>query len=267
MEDTNWRIDASKIELTEIAPTIADIDTLDRRIEKLYTKTKLPFDTKLIIDYAKNLNTPHIDIRAPWVYKLIELDYSLGPGGYALRFNLEPQSRTYGFFQLLKYDEIYRPMKYVYMPFGLTYCPACWSRDIAENAGAHLEKCVLNLLRVNNLRVREKPTLGWMLHRYPNMFDSETSSLINEVNENVYGKTKHKFDVELPRIQLLSLVESLAVYFVCRQLGLKLLKEAGTLSDVIKEIIRSRTEGGVFIGMDWFIPPESLIAPIPEETE
>ncbi len=267
MEDTNWRIDASKIELTEIAPTITDIDILDSRIGSLYTQAKLPFDIKLIIDYAKNLNTPHIDERAPWLYKLIELDHSLGPGGYALRFNLEPRSRTYGFFQLLKYDEIYRPMKYVYMPFGLTYCPACFSRDIAERACAHVEKCVLNLLHASSLRIHEKATLGSMLYRHPNMFDLDAFSLIKEVNEIVYGKTKHKFDVELPRAQLISLVESLAVYFICRQLGLKLLEKAGTLPDVIKEIIRSKTEDGVFIGMDWYIPPESLIAPIPKAPE
>lgn len=42
MEDTNWRIDASKIELTEIAPTIADIDTLDRRIENFIQKRNYP---------------------------------------------------------------------------------------------------------------------------------------------------------------------------------------------------------------------------------
>lgn len=267
MKDTSWRIDASQIKLTEIVSTIADIDILDSRIENLYIKANLPFDIKLITDYAKNLNTPHIDKRAPWVYKLIELDYSLGPGRYALRFNLEPKSKTYGFFQLLKYDEIYRPMKYVYMPFGLSYCPACSSRDIAQRACAHVEKCVRNLLHTRGLRIYKKATLGQMLHTHPNMVDLDTFSLIKGVNEIVYGATKHEFDVQLPRAQLLSLVESLAIYFVFRQLGLKLLEEAGTLPDVIKEIIKSKTEGGVFIGMDWCILPESLISPIPEGTE
>ena len=181
------------------------------------------------------------------------MDYSLGPGGYALRFNLKTRPETYAFFQLLEYDSIYRPMKYVYMPFGLTSCPACFSRDIAQNACAHVEKCVLNLFKVRSLRISPKAPLGAMTRKYPDEFDPNTLSLINSVNSLIYGKTMHEFEVELPRLQLLSLAESLAVYFVCRVLGLKLLQQAGTLTDIVNEINRGRSQEGVFIGMEWFI--------------
>jgi len=98
-----------------------------------------------------------------------------------------------------------------------------------------------------------KATLGAMLGKYPDEFDKDTLDLIKSVNGLVYGKTKHKFEVELPRLQLLSLAESLAIYFVCRVLGLRLLKQANTLTDIVNEINRGRSQKGVFIGMEWFV--------------
>jgi hypothetical protein len=253
MSNTNWMIDADKIKPTEVSPTISGVDALDNRIEQLYRKANLPFDIGVILDYAKHLNVLNTSARVPWVYKFLDMDYSLGPGGYALRFHLETEPRTYAFFQLLKYDSIYRPMKYVYMPFGMTSCPACFSRDIAQNACAHVEKCVKNLFSVKGLKIHPKATLGGMIKKYPREFDKDTLDSMNSLNRLIYGKTKHEFEVELPRLQLLSLAESLAVYFVCRVLGLKLLQQAGTLTDIVKEINRGRSQEGVFIGMEWFI--------------
>ena len=217
-----------------------NINVLDSTIEQLYKKAKLPCEITVILDYAKQLNSIKTSDRAPWVYKFLEMDYSLGPAGYGLRFNLETNPKTYAFSQLLKYDSIYRPMKYVYMPFGMTSCPACFSRDIAQNACAHVEKCLKNLFEVNGWKINPKATLGTMIHeikkKYPVALNKDTLELIDSLNSLIYGKTKHEFEVELPRQQLLSLSESLAVYFVCRVLGLKLLQKAGTLTDVISEV-------------------------------
>lgn len=251
MTEADWRIDVSSLEAIETPPEVGGVTALDSRIEHLYQKAKLPFDIVTIIDYAIHLNVPQTSERVPWIYKLMEMDKALGPGGYALRFRLDSQPKTYAFFQLRKYDSIYRPMKYVYMPFGLTSYPAGFSRDIAERACAHVEKCVLNLFESRGLGIESNATLGKMIYRYPNEFDGDTFGLIKSVNSLIYGKTKHKFDVELPRLQLLSLAESLAFYFVCRVLGLKLLQQAGTMTDILSEIKRGRTEKGVFIGMEW----------------
>jgi len=253
MTNANWMIDADKIEPVKVLSTISDIDALDSRIEQLYQKANLPFDIKVILDFAKHLNVLQMSDRVPWVIKLLTTDYSLGPGGFALRFNLKTNPKTYTFFQLQKYDSIYRPMKYVYKPFGMTSCPAASSRDIAENACAHVEKCIKNLFFVRNLKTPPKATLGKMANKYPGEFDNNTLDVINKTNEIAYGKTKHEFEVQLPRLQLLSLAESLAVYFVCSVVGLKLLQQAGTLSDIENEINRGRSQKGVFLGMEWAI--------------
>lgn len=253
MTNNDWIIDAEKIVPLEVSPMTGDIDILDNEIEQLYKKANLPFDIKAISDYAKHLNVSQTSDRVPWVYKLLEMDYSLGPGGFALRFNLKTNLNTYAFFQLIKYDQIYRPMKYVYMPFGMAICPSAWSRDIAENACAHVEKCVKNLFEVKNLRMSPKATLGKMANRYPTEFNNNTFDIINSVNDIIYGKTKHQFEVQLPRQQLLSLTESLAVYFVCRVLGLRLLQQAGTLNDIENEIDRGRSQKGIYLGMEWAI--------------
>lgn len=253
MQNSDWTIDAEKIEPMEVSAEVSGIDAVDGKIEELYRKGNLPFDIGVLLDYARHLNVPEASKRAPWVYKLLDMDYSLGPGGYSLRFNFKAKPNTYGFFQLLKYDAIYRPMKYVYMPFGMTPCPACFSRDIAENACAHVHECVKNLFAVRELKIHPKATLGKALYKYPGEFDSGTYALIKSVNQLIYGRTKHKFDVELPRLQLLSLAESLAVYFACRKLGLALLHKAGTLADVVAEIRRGMNGEKTFIGMTWFI--------------
>lgn len=253
MQNNDWTIDAQKIEPVEVPAEISGIDAVDTKIEQLYRKGSLPFDVGVMLDYARHLNVSEASDRAPWVYKLLDMDYSLGPGGYGLRFNFKTKPNTYGFFQLLKYDAVYRPMKYVYNPFGLTSCPACFSRDIAENACAHVHECVKNLFAVRKLKIHPRATLGTALSKYPSEFDSGTHALIDSVNQTVYGRAKHKFDVELPRLQLLSLAESLAVHFVCRKLGLTLLKQAGTLDDIVAEIRRGMNRERVFIGMEWGI--------------
>jgi len=253
MQRKDWVVDATKIQPVEILPEVSGVDAVDTQIANLYRKVSLPFDIAVMLDYARHLNVSEAPARAPWVYKLLDMDYSLGPGGYGLRFNFETKPNTYGFFQLLKYDAIYRPMKYVYMPFGMTPCPACFSRDIAENACAHIHECVKNLFAVRGLKIHPKATLGTALYKYPGEFDSGTYALIKSINQLIYGRTKHKFDVELPRLQLLSLAESLAVYFACRKLGLALLQKAGTLADVVAEIKRGMNGEKAFIGMTWFI--------------
>ena len=252
MEKPDWIIDPEGIKPVEVVPA-SDVEAFDTRIEQAYRKANLPLDIKDIVEYAKHLNVLQMSDRVPWIKKLLEEDYSLGPGGYALRFNLESNPRTYAFFQLQKYDSIYRPMKYVFKPFGMTSCPAASSRDIAENACAHVEKCVKNLLTMKHLPIRTKATLGEMATKYPREFDRDTLDLINSINDIAYGKTKHEFEVQLPRLQLLSLAESLAIYFICRVLGLRLLKQAGILTDIVSEIKRGASEKGIFLGMEWAI--------------
>jgi hypothetical protein len=253
VQNSDWIIDAQKIEPIEVSSQVSGIDAVDSKIGELYRKSSPPFDIRVLLNYARHLNVPDASKRASWVYKLLDMDYSLGPGGYGLRFNFKAKPNTYGFYQLLKYDAIYRPMKYVYMPFGMTSCPACFSRDIAENACAHVHECVKDLFAVKRLRIHPKATLGKAISMYPEEFDSDVYDLIDSVNRIVYGRAKHKFDVELPRLQLLSLAESLAIYFVCRKLGLTLLQWAGTLDDIVAEIKRGMTGEKVFIGMTWFI--------------
>lgn len=252
IQNSDWTIDAEQIQPMEVLAEASGVDAVDGTIEKLYRKGSLPFDIGVMLDYTRHLNVSEVSKRAPWVYRLLDMDHSLGPGGYTLRFNFRAKPNTYGFYQLLKYDAIYRPMKYVYMPFGLTSCPACFSRFVAEYACAHVHECVKNLFDIRKLTIRPKTTLGKAISKYPGEFDSGTYGLIHSVNNIVYGRAKHKFDVELPRLQLLSLAESLAVYFVCRKLGLTLLQQAGTLDDVVAEIRRGRSQK-IYIGHDWFV--------------
>ena len=238
----------------EYQDEIIDIDTVNIHIEKLFADANLPVNIAKIKELAPYLNMTEISERAPWVYKFFEIDWSLGPCGFAFKFDMESKPRTYGFYQLLKYNSILRPIKYVYMPFGMSACPAGFSRDIAQNACAFVEMCMKNLFFMRNLRIHPKAMLGTMLYKYPNEFDTATFGLIESLNRHVYGKTKHEFDVGLPRKQLLTLSESLAVYLICRVIGLKLLQEAGVLEDIKNQVTLSQSHPEkVVIGQEWFV--------------
>ncbi len=241
-------------EFEEYQDEILDVVSVNIHIQKLFADANLSVDIDKIQELVPYLNMTEISKRAPWVYKFFEIDRSLGPCGFAFKFDMGSKPRTYGFYQLLKYDPILRPIKYVYMPFGMSSCPAAFSRDIAQNACAFVEMCMKNLFSIRNLRIHPKATLGTMLYKYPNEFDSATFGLIEVLNRHVYGKTKHEFDVGLPKKQLLTLSESLAVYLVCRVIGLKLLQEAGTLEDIENQIILSQSHPEkVVIGQEWFV--------------
>ena len=170
MSNSDQIIDADKIEPEEVPAEVSGVDAVDGRIEQLYCNTNLPFDIGVILDYSRHLNVSEASKRAPWVYKLLDMDYSLGPGGYTLRFNFKSKPNSFGFFQLLKYDSIYRPVKYVYLPFGLTSCPACFSRQIAEYSCAHVHECVMNLFSVRGLEIHPKTTLGRAISKYPGKY-------------------------------------------------------------------------------------------------
>ncbi|MDO8686982.1 MAG: hypothetical protein Q7K41_00155 [Dehalococcoidales bacterium] len=130
-----------------------DVLTVNIHIQKLFADAKLPVAIDKIQELAPYLNLTEISERTPWVYELFEIDQSLGPCGFAFKFDMESKPRTYGFWQLVKYDPILRPIKYVYMPFGMSVCPAGFSRDIAQNACAFVEMCMKNLLFTRKLRI------------------------------------------------------------------------------------------------------------------
>lgn len=241
-------------EFEEYQDEMLDVVTVNIHIQKLFADANLPVDIDKIQELAPYLNMTEISKRAPWVYKFFEIDRSLGPCGFVFKFDMESKPRTYGFYQLLKYDPILRPIKYVYMPFGMSSCPAAFSRDIAQNACAFVEMCMKNLFFIRKLRIHPKAPLGTMLYKYPNEFDPATFGLIEALNRHVYGKTKHEFYIGLPKKQLLTLSESLAVYLVCRIIGLKLLQKAGTLEDIENQIILSQSHPEkVVIGQEWFV--------------
>jgi hypothetical protein len=232
---------------------IPNVRTIDSNIEKLYMHAGISVSLFKLTELSSYLNILEISDRVPFVYELFEIDKSLGPCGFAPRFDIESKPKTYGFGQLLKYDHILRPIKYVYMPFGMASCPAAFSRDIAQNACAYVEECFQNLLIERNLKIRPKATLGKLLYDYRDEIHQRTFNLIDLLNKYVYGKSKHEFVVELPNNQLFTLSESLAIYFVCRVIGLTLLKDANTLPDIEFLTKLSQTQPGLVIGQDWYI--------------
>ena len=231
-----------------------DVLTINNDIRGFYADARLSIELETIQELAPFLNSVELSERAPSLEKLYEIDCSLGPCGFDYKLNVASKPRTYSFYQILKYDRILRPIKYVYMPFGMSSYPASFSRDIAQNACAYVEMCMQNLFLTKGLRFNPKAPLGTMLYQYQKEFDTNTFKLIEALNRNVYVKAKHEFSVNLPKKQLLTLSESLASYLVCRVIGLALLKEAGVLEDIINLVKLSKTNPKeIVIGQTWYV--------------
>ena len=86
-----------------------NIYTLDNRIEKLYLTQHIPMKISEVKQIAMELTQP-VAQRIPIVHKLFAFDMSLGLCG----FQLEYSDKEFGFSQLLAFDHIFRPIKYVY---------------------------------------------------------------------------------------------------------------------------------------------------------
>jgi hypothetical protein len=215
---------------------------VDKQISQLYEQSQVGVDESELLAIADHVNTTDFKSRVPWVDKLLNLDMSLGVGGFIVVFD----GKEFGFFHLVKYNAVYRPIRYVYMDICLTLYPADFSRDQAKNACAHIEKTFHHYLETKGIRVRPRATLGYMLHNYDSSLDSGLVTQIDSVNNLIYGSTKHNYDVDVSKVHLLTLCESLMIYFVARKVCIALLEKCGAMQDVISEINKK-----AFFGQTW----------------
>jgi hypothetical protein len=224
------------------------IDIVDEKIKRLYEQFDLGMEVSNVRQLAEGLNQRQIQHRIPWVKRLLDFDQSIGLCGFVVGYN----ERDFSFHHLLAFDEIFRPIKYVYMNICYTFIPAGFSRDIAENACAHVEQSFRLFVSVNRIfKNKPRDTLGRMLYSNRKLLDKRSDNLfgkISELNELIYGKTKHVFKVEKPREQLHSFTESLMIYFMARKIAVELFIMCKIDNKILAEI-----KNKAFFGQTWFI--------------
>ena len=211
--------------------------TIDSRIEQLHQKFELPVGIKEMIGLAKELNTSNRHDRVRTVKQFLDIDRSLGLGGYLVNFD----SDTFSFYYVRMYGSVYRPIKHIYMDICQTISPATWSQAIAESSCEHVEQCLRVYLQCSGISIDNDPNLRQILE------DTEGILKIMLLDQLAYCKIKHGFHNETPRDPLLSLAESLIFYFICRKIGIRLLEECGALTDIADEILKGQTHKGVLI--------------------
>jgi len=216
----------------------------DQNIIQLYDSLSIPVDKNELFAIAGNIDTPDFRSRVVWFNKLLDLDRSLGVGGFIPAYD----GYDYSFWHLLKYDAVYRPIRYVYMDVCMAANPSGFSRDQAKNACAHIEETVLLYLTTKGIHVNPKSTLGRMLHSYASSFDSSLIQQMKTINETVYVRVKHDYDVGSSKTHLFSLDDSLMVYFIARKICVALLQECGAMKDIISEIKQQK-----FFGQTWYV--------------
>ena len=217
-------------------------DMVDQRIIQLYESSQVGVDKNELFAIAENINTTDFKSRVPWFDKLLNLDRSLGVGGFIPVFD----GKEFSFFHLVKYNPVYRPIRYVYMDMCLTSYPAGFSRDQAKNACAHIEETVNLYLETKGNLIRPKATLGNMLHDFKSSFEPSLLQQMKAVNEVVYGSAKHNYSVNVSKRHLFTLSESLLVYFIARKICIALLEECGVMQDIISQINKKK-----FFGQTW----------------
>ncbi|MBM3132338.1 MAG: hypothetical protein FJZ95_04810 [Chloroflexi bacterium] len=101
---------------------------------------------------------------------------------------------------------------------------------------------------------KPKATLGKLLSLNSDKIGYDLFHKIDTLNKLVYGRTKHDFKIAAPREQLLSLVESLVIYFVSRRIAVELLTECGVANQIADDLRKAENgQDGVFIGQTWSI--------------
>lgn len=217
------------------AHEIKNAFTIDSRIEQLHQKFELPVGIKEIIGLARELNTNNRHDRVQTVRQFLDIDRSLGLGGYLVNFD----SDTFSFYYVRMYGNVYRPIKHVYMDICQTISPATWSQAIAESSCEHVEQCLRVYLHHTGISIDNDPNLRQILEA------TEGILSIMLLDQLAYCRIKHGFQNETLRDQLLSLAESLIFYFICRKVGIRLLEECGALTDIADEILKGQTHKGV----------------------
>jgi hypothetical protein len=92
----------------------------DKNIIQLYDSLSIPVDKNELFTIAGNINMPDFKGRVVWFDKLLKLDRLLGVGGFIPAYD----GFDYSFWHLVKYDAVYRPIRYVYMDICMTANPS-----------------------------------------------------------------------------------------------------------------------------------------------
>lgn len=201
----------------------------------------------------KSLDTAISDIR--------DLERGLGPIGiWSARYD----STTFSFSYLHNYDEIFRPLKYVYMDLlSPSRIRVAKTRDIVLYSTMHVESCLKALCRHNHLEQRlfEKRPIGALTRLCRGVLPKELNSsldylsqdanfvseaFIDEVENqwkewvNPSNDAKHAYG-DIPT-SLFTPEDAIGLYLCARKIGFSLLK----LVDVEARIEQEFREGGPF---------------------
>jgi len=218
--------------------------TIDAGIERLHQRSELPAGIGDIVQLAKDLNTRNRSDRVRPVERLLEIDRSLGLGGYLVNFDGD----VFSFYHIRMYDNVYRPIKCVYMDICQTIFPANWSQDIAESSHDHVKQCLYIYLYYTAISAGKDDSLEQMLQSAKGILDRNISENILLLDQLVNCRTNHDLQDEQLEDQFVNLAESLIVYFVCRSTGITLLETCGAMKDIANEILRGQIQKGVLIG-------------------
>ena len=117
---------------------------------------------------------------------------------------------------------IFRPIQYVgmYLQSGSLE----WlTRNIVTISCLHVESSLKRRLNIEG-----RLSIGMILTRSKTRsLRADLRTVLQELNEVVYNRAKHSIEVIGVDKHMFSIADSLAVYFTCRTLGYRLLKDIG----------------------------------------
>lgn len=152
---------------------------------------------------------------------LIEIDKTIPGLGLHNVNEVTPGGRTLGVYNL---DDrsIFRGIQYV--GEHLSTMPLEWlARTIVTESCYHVESSLKR-----RVGVTEPLSIGMILHRNKyRTLDGELIEILEHLNKLIYNRAKHTIeDISLDH-HMFSIADSIAVYLVCRIIGVRLLKDMG----------------------------------------
>jgi len=193
---------------------------LSQNIEDLLNQSGLNVQPQEIIKLAETTEKNILE----GYHQIITIDQSLGGVGLH-NVNRQEGELLTGSYKI-EFRPLFRPIQYVYawISFGDLFWNA---RRIVLDSCLHIENSVKYRF---NIPESDRSSLGILLnHRafIGSTLEPSFLDFLNMLNWIVYRKSKHSVEHILPDAHCYTPADALAIYFICRWAGVKLLETTG----------------------------------------
>ena len=196
---------------------------IERLLHTLHLDRHREMILRIGTQMAANSQIPPTELTATWL-DFLTIDSQIQGLGFH-NLNVEGQNgQIIGAYRIV-HRPIFRPLQYAEAQF--TGRNIEWAaRDIIRYSGMYIEKC----LKAATGYLYTDASINYVLANARGL-DSELKEVLRELNRSVYRNAQHEIEDIIEEEHwdehMFSVADAIAVYFICRELGARLLQDSG----------------------------------------